>query len=229
MRLLRDGFVRRHPPFVMRSRLAFALRGKVPARGVAIGLLGGSFNPPHAGHIAISVQAYTKLRLHEVWWLVVPRNPLKKTRIPSAANRLAQTREIALPGIVRSTCLEQLLHDREYYTADTIGCLSLWFPGVRFVWLMGADNFAQVHLWKDWKKIFAAVPVAILDRPGWTQTSLHARAAREFRTAQLSSSHAGCLLNHRPPVWTFLSLPHNFQSSQAMRKLARVSSDNADR
>ncbi|MGB3867194.1 MAG: nicotinate-nucleotide adenylyltransferase, partial [Xanthobacteraceae bacterium] len=125
-----------------------------------IGLLGGSFNPPHEAHRAISRYAIKRLRLDRVWWLVSPGNPLKSGYgANDLARRVAAARTVARDPRIDVTCLEAVIGTR--YTIDTIRYLRRRCPGVRFVWIMGADNLAQFHRWEDWQRIASLVPIAV--------------------------------------------------------------------
>lgn len=132
-----------------------------------IGLLGGSFNPAHRGHRTISLFAMDALGLDEVWWLVSPGNPLKEGAGDMAAlsARLASAKKMARGSRIRATAIEAQLGTR--YTVDTLAALRRRYPKVRFIWLMGADNLGQFHRWRDWRRIAATVPIAVIARPGY--------------------------------------------------------------
>ncbi|MGI4949349.1 MAG: nicotinate (nicotinamide) nucleotide adenylyltransferase, partial [Janthinobacterium lividum] len=123
-----------------------------------VGLLGGSFNPAHVGHRAITLAAIRALALDEAWWLVSPGNPLKTGRADMAplAARLASARRQARRAPIRATDVETRLGTR--YTVDTLRALVRRYPRTRFVWLMGEDNLAQFHRWRDWRGIARTVP-----------------------------------------------------------------------
>ena len=157
-----------------------------PARGPRIGLLGGSFNPAHGGHLHISREAIRRLRLDELWWLVSPGNPLKPERgMAPFPVRLASAEEIArATPRIRVTGIEMRLGTR--YTVDTVLALKRRFPQYRFVWLMGADNLAGFHRWRGWRTIARAVPIVVFARPRYVGGSLTAPAMgwlRRFRHA----------------------------------------------
>ena len=130
------------------------------------GLLGGSFNPAHGGHRRISLFAIRSFDLGELWWLVSPGNPLKPTvgMAPLAA-RMAAARVQARRSPIRVTAIERELGTR--YTADTLRALQRRYPKRRFVWLMGSDNLAQFHRWRDWRSIARTMPIAVIARPGY--------------------------------------------------------------
>lgn len=140
-----------------------------------IGLLGGSFNPAHVGHRAISLAALDALGLDEVWWLVSPGNPLKqKAGMAPFAARFASARAMARRSRIRPTDIEARLGT--VYTVETIAALQRSYPNHRFIWLMGADNLAQFHRWRDWRGIAREVPIAVIARPGYDRAA-HAAVA----------------------------------------------------
>ena len=132
--------------------------------GMRIGLLGGSFNPPHDAHRAISRFAIKRLKLDRIWWLISPGNPLKDHgALRDLGQRMDAARAMADDPRIDVSCLESVIGTR--YTADTIVYLRRRASGVRFVWIMGADNLAQFHRWKSWRRIASEVPIAVIDRP----------------------------------------------------------------
>jgi len=181
-----------------------------------VGLLGGSFNPAHEGHRHISLEALKRLRLHEVWWLVSPQNPLKTPAdMASLMARLAAAGRIARDSRIRVTDVESRLGTA--YTVDTLRAMTLRFPRARFVWIMGADNLIQVSRWKHWQDIFRMVPVAVFARPPYSTRALSAKAARYFAASRLPEDQAGCLADRRPPAWVFLHIRPNPQSASSIR------------
>ena len=190
----------------------------IPPRGRRrrIGLLGGSFNPAHEGHLHISRAALTRLGLDEVWWLVSPQNPLKSHRgmAPFAA-RAASARKAARHARIRVSEIEAEFGTT--YTADTLRRLLRRFPEARFVWLMGADNLIQISRWRDWAGIFAAMPVAVFARPSYSLRALASVAARQFAWARIPEADAGALTEQRPPAWAFLHIRPSAASATAIR------------
>lgn len=173
------------------------------APGLRVGLYGGSFNPAHEAHRAASLLALKRLRLDRVWWLVTPGNPLKDNRaLPPLDARLAQARAVADHPALLPTGLEAGLGTRFSY--DTVAALVRRFPGVRFVWLMGADNLAAFHRWQHWREIAALVPIAIIDRPGCTFPAMASPAAQALARWRVPESEAAALPLLRPPAWVFL-------------------------
>ena len=192
------------------------MRGFPVARaGQVIGLLGGSFDPPHAGHVHISKAALKRFGLHQLWWLVSPGNPLKAKGPAPLPDRLSASRAIMRHPRVRVTDIDARLGTK--YTAQTLAALRRRYPGVRFVWLMGADNLAQFHHWQDWRWIMDHVPVGVLARPDDRLSARMSRAARVYRQAKLSK-HAAHIIGRCPaPAWSFVNLPMSNQSSTAIR------------
>ena len=151
------------------------------------GLLGGSFNPAHGGHRAISLAAMQALGLNEVWWLVSPGNPLKpREGMAPLAARVRSARRQARRAPIRVTAIERELGTR--YTIDTLRVLKRRYPNRRFVWLMGADNLAQMHLWKDWRNIAREMPIAVIARPGYNAMALASPAMAWLRRYRLPAA-----------------------------------------
>jgi nicotinate-nucleotide adenylyltransferase len=182
--------------------------------------MGGSFNPAHEGHLMIAELALKRLGLHRVWWLVSPQNPLKSAdEMAPMKTRVAQAKAIATDPRIEVTTLEADLGTR--YTADTIRVLRKRFPGTRFVWVMGADNLAQMPAWRDWSYILNTVGVAVFDRPTYSLKALSGRTARRFARFRLPERKAGLLARHRPPAWVFHHTLLNPVSATQIRQRAR--------
>jgi len=169
-----------------------------------IGLLGGSFNPPHLAHRAISQFAMKRLRLDRIWWLVTPGNPLKDAHTLQALNeRMQRARDIADDPRIDVTCLESVIGTR--YTVDTVNFLRRRASQLRFVWIMGADNLAQFHRWQNWQRIAMQVPIAVIDRPPQSFRALTAPAAQALARYRIPETKASHLADQRPPAWVFLT------------------------
>ncbi|WP_343232598.1 nicotinate-nucleotide adenylyltransferase [Microvirga antarctica] len=197
------------------------------ARGMRIGLYGGSFNPAHDGHRLVSLLALKRLDLDRIWWIVTPGNPLKETgELASLEERVAEARTRSIHPRIDVTAFEADIGAR--YTVDTLAFLKRRCPGVDFVWIMGADNLASFHRWRGWREIAAMMPIAVIDRPGWTLKATHSRAAAALTGARIEESEAAALPMLRPPAWTFLHGPRSTASSTALRRLRRTS-PHADR
>lgn len=186
------------------------------SRPLTIGLLGGSFNPAHDGHLYISKQAKRRLGLDVVWWLVSPQNPLKsKDDMASFADRFASAEEVSRKSpFIHVSDFEEKNHTA--YTADTLLKLTQAFPHYRFVWIMGADNLAQVHRWHDWQDIFARVPVAVYDRAPYTFKALCSRASQRFLYNRCQPEE---LLSKPLPAWCFMHGKRHPLSATAIRKM----------
>ncbi len=182
-----------------------------------VGILGGSFNPAHAGHVHISLEAIKRIGLDEIWWLVSPRNPLKKADdLADYETRLSYARQLAASYPIRVLDLEAQEDLR--YSIDTVRYLKQRFPRTQFVWLMGADNLAGFHRWRAWKTIAKLVPIAVLDRAPYALNALHGRFAQQFHTNRLCPSAAHQLPLKQLPAWVYLSIPRHPLSATALRK-----------
>ncbi len=183
--------------------------------GQVIGLLGGSFDPPHAGHVHISREALRRFALDHVWWLVSPGNPLKREGPAPLEQRMAACRALARHPRIEISDFEAQAGTR--HTARTLAHLQALRPGVRFVWLMGADNLAQFDQWKDWREIMQRVPVGVLARPGQRISARMSKAARVYRMARLRSAESRLLGRAEPPAWCFVNVPMRGISSTELR------------
>lgn len=186
------------------------------SRGQVIGLLGGSFDPPHGGHLHIARAALARFGLDRVWWLVSPGNPLKTKGPAPLGRRMAAVRALtAADPRHLPTDLEARLGTR--HTAATLRRLRALYPGVRFVWLMGADNLASLHRWDDWQWIMTHVPVGVLARPGSQIAARLSPAARRFGAGRLKSAQSQGLGRAKPPAWCMVDIPLRPESSTALR------------
>jgi nicotinate-nucleotide adenylyltransferase len=187
----------------------------VARAGQVIGLLGGSFDPPHEGHVHISKAALKRFGLDHLWWLVSPGNPLKEHGPAPLPDRMQAARALMQHPRVTVTDIEAHLGTR--YTAQTIAALRRRYPGVRFVWVMGADNLAQFHRWQDWRWIIETVPVAVIARPGQRLGARRSKAAKVYRQARITGRGAHVLGLLKAPAWSFINVPLSDQSSSAIR------------
>lgn len=184
--------------------------------GQVIGLLGGSFDPAHEGHAHISREALRRFGLDRIWWVVSPGNPLKDQGPADMPRRLARARAVMDHPRVCVTDIEARIGTR--HTAQTLRALRRLYPGVRFVWLMGADNLAQLDRWQDWRQIIENVPVGVLARPGQRISARASKAARIYRAAKLPARAAGLLASGPAPRWCFLNVPMVDISSSGIRR-----------
>lgn len=189
--------------------------------GLRVGIMGGTFNPPHEGHVLISHTALQRLRLDQLWWVVTPGNPLKANGdLPPLETRMAACREIVTDPRFRITGFEAELGTP--YTAATLAFLTRRYQRVRFVWIMGADNLASFHRWQHWREIMHMMPIAVVDRPGWRHRAFASKAAHAFRWAYVPERRAADLPDMTPPAWTLLTGPLSPLSSTALRAKRRA-------
>jgi nicotinate-nucleotide adenylyltransferase len=161
--------------------------------------------------------ALRRLKLDRVWWLVTPGNPLKELAgLPPLPERMAAARALARHPWIEVTGFEAKIGAR--YTLDTLEYLIGRASGVRFVWLMGADNLAQFDRWRGWRRIAELMPFAVIDRPGWTLRSTHSKAALALREFRIDESDAALLADLAPPAWVFLHGPRSTLSSTVLRQ-----------
>jgi len=185
--------------------------------GMTVGLFGGSFNPPHAGHALVAETALRRLRLDQLWWIITPGNPLKNAAdLADMAERLKWCREITDDPRIRFTTFEASHNFR--YTEETLRYLRQRNAGVHFVWIMGADSLAGFHRWQNWQDIANTVPIAVFDRPGSTLAYLSSRMAKTYDFARVNEDDAARLARMPPPAWTFIHGPRSALSSTAIRK-----------
>ncbi len=195
-----------------------SLRVKTPLAfaGQRIGIMGGTFNPPHAGHALVAETALKRLRLDQLWWVVTPGNPLKTNGgLPPLEQRMRTARTLARNPRMKVTGFEQALGTP--YTAATLAFLKRRYPSVQFVWVMGADNLASFDRWQHWQAIAAALPLAVIDRPGWRLNSLAGRAGATLGRSRIPEALAASLPTRKTPAWTFLTSRLSPLSSTALR------------
>jgi len=185
------------------------------APGQVVGLLGGSFDPAHGGHAHITREAIKRFGLDKVWWLVSPGNPLKAHGPAPLEKRLRRARGVMHHPKVEVTGIEAALGTR--YTAQTLAALEAAYPRVRFVWLMGADNLGQLHMWQDWRSIMERVPVGVLARPGQRISARMSRAAALYAPYRIPGRFSQALARAAAPAWCFVNVPMVDTSSSAIR------------
>lgn len=186
-------------------------------KGMQVGLFGGSFNPPHAGHALVAETALRRLKLDQLWWIVTPGNPLKSTReLAPLAERIRLSEEITRDPRIKVTAFEAAHRIR--YTADTLALIKQRNPGVEFVWVMGADSLRDFHRWQRWHEIAMTYPIAVIDRPGATLSYLSSTVAKYFDYARVDETDAPRLASMKAPAWTFIHGPRSTLSSTAIRQ-----------
>ena len=189
-------------------------------RGMRIGLFGGTFDPPHAAHLAASLLAMKRLRLDRLWWLVTPGNPLKDTRgLQPLEQRIASARALTHHPRIDVTGLEAVISTR--YTYDTLEFLLRRCPGVRFVWVMGADNLRSLSRWQNWRGIAKLMPMAVVDRMGSSLYANGSRAAQGLARYRLPERFAANLADRDPPAWVYLHGLKSPLSSTVLRGLRK--------
>lgn len=182
-----------------------------------IGLLGGSFNPAHGGHRAISLFARDALDLDEIWWLVSPGNPLKPTEgMAPLPARLAHARKVARRAPIRATAIERQLRTR--YTIDTLRALRSRYPRRDFIWLMGADNLAQFSQWKNWRGIAHLMPIAVIARPGYDAVAHGSEAMSWLRRFVRPARQSADWTNWRVPALVLLRFRPDPRSATLLRQ-----------
>lgn len=186
-----------------------------------IGLLGGSFNPAHEGHLHISLAALRLLKLDAVWWLVSPQNPLKSADAMAPLEaRKASAVAMARHPRIHATDIEAALGTR--YTVDTLAALKRRFPGVYFVWLMGADNLLQLPRWARWQDLAGSVPIAVFGRPAYSIRAMLGKVTQRYARNRVSAMDAGQLAYRAPPAWAFFPIRLHTASSTALREAGQV-------
>ncbi len=186
-----------------------------------VGLLGGSFNPAHAGHVHISREAIKRLGLDAVWWLLSPQNPLKsRDDMAPYATRAAHAE-----ALLKSQPRIQLSHfEQEHglqYTCDTVAALQRAYPQTRFVWLMGADNLHSFHRWKNAEDIAARIPICVFDRAPFSFSALASKTAKRYASERVTPR---ALVSTPSPAWSYLFIPRHSASATEIREKAGKSS-----
>ena len=193
----------------MRYNLPYALQGQ------KIGLLGGSFDPAHEGHVNITKEAIKQFNLDKVWWLISPGNPLKKKKPEDMLDRKKRATLLLSNPFISITDLEFQINTK--YTYETVLEIKRLYKGVSFVWLMGADNLEKFNLWRNWKVIVSEVPIGIINRPGrnyFTRKNIMTESLKPYR---LATSYSQLLAVKKPPIWCFITAPLNHISSTQVR------------
>jgi len=181
-----------------------------------IGLLGGSFNPAHKGHIYVSDLALKIFNLNQVWWLVTPQNPLKENAQKGTYDfRLSTANKLKKSYKIKVLSLEYNIGTKFSY--DTIKVLKKSLPNINFFWIIGADNLCDMHLWYKWKKIFRLCPVVVFNRPGYTKKALFSKTAHFFWSNKVDSNKIRVCKNYSLPLWTFVNKRMVNHSSSAIR------------
>ncbi|KRB62908.1 nicotinate-nicotinamide nucleotide adenylyltransferase [Rhizobium sp. Root708] len=185
-------------------------------RGMVVGLFGGSFNPPHAGHALVAEIAIKRLGLDQLWWIVTPGNPLKDRRnLLPLAERIALSERLAPYPSIKITAFERDFATS--FTANTLARVKARNPHVHFIWIMGADSLKTFHHWQRWQDIVNTFPIAVIDRPGSTLSFLSSKMARTFDFARIDEDDSRALWKRQAPAWTFIHGPRSGLSSTEIR------------
>ncbi len=188
----------------------------VAKTNMRIGLFGGSFNPAHGGHLHISKTALERLNLDRVWWLLSPQNPLKQAKdYAPYGDRAQSARKVIDTPKIELSFFEQ--EQNITYSLDTIRQLLERHAGVKFVWLMGADAFAGLDLWKDWRMIVETIPIAVFNRPDFAKAALGSKAAQLYAEFRLDEKDAALLPGKTAPAWCFINQPLDYSTSTQIR------------
>lgn len=185
-------------------------------KGMVVGLYGGSFNPPHKGHVLVADIAIERLHLDQLWWLVSPGNPLKDTKdLLPLDERIHLSKGLIHDPRIHVSAFEKTI--KTHFTADTIDSVLQHNIGVHFVWIMGADSLKNFHLWQHWQDIAHKIPIAIIDRPGSTIAATTSVTARHFAQRRIDERLASNLAAMKPPAWVFIHGPRSSCSSTQLR------------
>ena len=189
--------------------------------GKKIGLLGGSFNPAHEGHLEMSLFALKRLQLDEIWWLVSPQNPLKsQENMVLLEDRVMGAKRVAAPHKQIHVSNFEFEFDT-VFTIDTLRAITSKWSDDFFVWLMGEDNLESVHLWKSWEEIYRLLPIAVFRRSGYSLSCRRSKAVAFFAEAECPLASVENLTVSPPPVWVVLDNELNPMSATQIRKLSR--------
>lgn len=186
-------------------------------RGNRIGLFGGSFNPPHEGHLLVAKTALHRLKLDQLWWMVTPGNPLKNQRgLLSLRERMRLSAKLVDDPKIRITGFEQKI--KSYNSITTLSYIFARHKNVHFVWIMGADSLASFHHWHQWRKIVNLVPIAVIDRPSASLSALFSPMAETFRQFRVKEYDIAALPGKKPPAWGYIHGKRSFASSTQLRR-----------
>ena len=181
-----------------------------------IGLLGGSFDPPHKGHLYISLEAKKILKLDEIWWLVTPKNPLKINQPASYAARLKNCKLIVKNQPIKVKEIEKKINSK--YSYQTIKYLNKYYKNINFFWLMGADNLINFHKWQNATRIINEIPIVVFKRYGYNNKALKSYTSNIYKNFKLNSNNIHVIDFEKKPAWTIIQNKEIKISSTQIRK-----------
>ena len=167
-----------------------------------VGILGGSFDPPHKGHLYISIEAKKILKLEEVWWLVTPQNPLKISRPANYKERVNNCKLISKNKPIKIKEIEKKINSK--YSYQTIKYLNNHYKNINFIWLMGADNLINFHKWQNANKIFNEIPIVVFRRYGYNEKALKSYTSNFYKNFKLNSKNIRIENFSKLPAWTII-------------------------
>ena len=168
----------------------------------SIGLLGGSFDPPHKGHLYISLEAKKLLKLNEIWWLLTPQNPLKISKPATYPERIKNCREITKDQPIKITEIEKKINST--YSYQSINYIQNHYKNIKFFWLMGADNLIDFHQWQNWKTIFKDISIVVFKRHGYNNKALNSLALKKFLQYQVNVNPVDIINFKSLPSWAWV-------------------------
>ena len=182
----------------------------------SIGLLGGSFDPPHKGHLYISLEAKKLLQLDEIWWLITPQNPLKISLPATYKERINNCREITSGHPIKITEIEKKIASTFSY--QSIKYIQNHYKNIKFFWLMGADNLINFHNWQHWKTIFNDISIVVFKRHGYNNKALNSKAAKTFSQYKITNNPIAQIYFSQFPAWPWINNREIKISSTEIRK-----------
>ena len=182
----------------------------------SVGLLGGSFDPPHKGHLYISLEAKKILKLDEIWWLVTPQNPLKISKPTTYKDRIKNCCEITKGHPVKITEIEKKIDS--IFSYQSISYIQNHYKNIKFFWLMGADNLINFHRWQQWRKIFNDISIVVFKRHGYNNKALNSKTTKTFSQFQVVANPIEQIYFSQLPSWTWIDNREIKISSSEIRK-----------
>ena len=182
----------------------------------SIGLLGGSFDPPHKGHLYISLEAKKILKLDEIWWLVTPQNPLKISKPATYKERIKNCNSITKGYPIKVTEIEKKINSK--YSYESINFIRNHYKNIKFFWLMGADNLINFHKWEKWNDIFKDISIVVFKRYGYNNKALNSLALKKFLQYQININPVNKINFKQLPSWTWINNSEIKISSTDIRK-----------